>query len=204
MDQIGYSYNMSLSSSSYKQHHSRKSMKPSQPSYHNSLHSVRKPLQKPTTKQFIAPLPPTPPKIYNIDSSNFKLMVRVLTSEPEFQYPSPRRLKDIAPAPLILSTIPKPSFFDLFSKPIPPSSPPSNGTGMVSELPTFMISPDFSNLLSETFHTTRHTSKIPVKNYLSSYDPSEGALMSPLGFSMSPTSLSWCSSVFSASGPFPS
>ncbi|CAI9282802.1 unnamed protein product [Lactuca saligna] len=208
MDQITYSFTSSLSSSSYQHQHPRKAMKPSQPSYHNSIHSVRKPLQKHTMKQFIAPLPPTPPTIYNVDSSNFKEVVHVLTSEPEFQYPSARRLKDSAPPPLLLSTIPKPSFFHLFAKQTPSTAPSSEVGSMVSPLPTFMKSPNISNLLKETLNTTTYTSKSGVMDYFSSkpgeYNPFEDAVMSPLGFNMSPTSLSWCSSVFSSQGSFPS
>lgn len=91
------SYKTSASSSSTN-HFSR--AKESQPSYHSALHSIRRPLQpKPMMKKPIAPLPPTPPKIYQVEPSNFKEVVQKLTSIPEFQ---PRRLKDMAPPPLTL------------------------------------------------------------------------------------------------------
>ncbi|KAL8125030.1 hypothetical protein AgCh_012632 [Apium graveolens] len=91
------SYNTSNSSSS-SNHFSR--AKEAQPSYHASLHSIRRPLQpKLMLKKPIAPLPPTPPKIYQVEPSNFKEVVQKLTSIPEFQ---PRRLKDMAPPPLSL------------------------------------------------------------------------------------------------------
>ncbi|XP_024978573.1 uncharacterized protein LOC112515857 [Cynara cardunculus var. scolymus] len=204
MDQISSSNTSSSTSSSSYNDHLPKSIKSTRPSYLNALHSVRKPTHKPITKQFIAPLPPTPPKVYNVKASNFKEVVRVLTSTPEFQTPPVRRLKDIAPPPLILSKIPKPS---LFPKPIPPSE---GGATVISPLPAFIFSPDFRSFLNETLDSSRLSSKSPVMDYfgglsplglsLSSapprvYEPSWVAPMSPLGFNMSPSSLSWCSSM---------
>ncbi|KAI3777176.1 hypothetical protein L1987_46972 [Smallanthus sonchifolius] len=203
MDQITYSYS-SASSSSSSINHPPKTIKSSPPSYTESLHSVRKPTQKPITKQFIAPLPPTPQKVYKVKSSKFKEVVRMLTSTPEFQSPSIRRLKDIAPPPLTLSTIPKPS---IFPKPRLPPSPPGGGTA--SPLSAFILSPNFSKFLNETLDTNRFISKSPVTDYFGSlsplgltlspappsFDPFGVAVMSPLGLNMSPSSLSWCSSL---------
>ncbi|WOG93000.1 hypothetical protein DCAR_0312279 [Daucus carota subsp. sativus] len=91
------SYNTSASSSSNHHHFSKAK---GVPSYHSALHSIRRPLQpKLMTKKPIAPLPPTPPKIYQVEPSNFKEVVQRLTSIPEFQ---PRRLQDLAPPPLNL------------------------------------------------------------------------------------------------------
>ncbi|KAI3785155.1 hypothetical protein L1987_44272 [Smallanthus sonchifolius] len=196
MDQITYSYTSSSSS------HNRP---PKSRSYIDSLHSVHKPIQKPVTKHFIAPLPPTPAKVYKVESSNFKEVVRLLTSTPEFKSPSVRRLKDVAPPPLTLSSIPKPS---IFPKPPPPPPPPSEGEGTVSPLSTFTLSPGFCKFLNETLDTNRFVSKSPVMDYFGSlsplgfnlsplpqsYDPLGVTLMSPLGFNFSPSSLSWCSS----------
>ncbi|KAH7849695.1 hypothetical protein Vadar_021596 [Vaccinium darrowii] len=42
-------------------------------------------------------MPPAPPRVYKVDSSNFKQLVQKLTAAPEFQ---PRRLKSITPPPL--------------------------------------------------------------------------------------------------------
>ncbi|KAI3500304.1 hypothetical protein L1887_36123 [Cichorium endivia] len=200
MDQNAYSYTATLSSSSCQQQYPRKTLKSSRHLYRNTLHSVRKPLQKPMTKHFIAPLAPTPAKVYDVDVCNFKEVVRVLTSNPEFQHPSACRFKDIAPPPLIISTIPKPS---LFPKPTPP--PPSGDGGILNKLPTFMMSPDFCKFLSETLDTNRVISEsngtmncfgvLGFSAKLGPNDPSESALISPLGLSLSPTSLSWCSSL---------
>lgn len=94
------SYNTSTSSSSYSSTHHFSKSKEAQPSYHSALHSIRRPLQpKLMMKKPIAPLPPTPPKIYQVEPSNFKEVVQKLTSIPEFQ---PRRLQDMAPPPLNL------------------------------------------------------------------------------------------------------
>lgn len=68
------------------------------PAYRSALHSVRK---KVITKKLpIAPLPPTPPKIYKVDPLNFRDVVQRLTAAPEFQR---RRLRELAPPPLSLS-----------------------------------------------------------------------------------------------------
>ncbi|KAK9048378.1 hypothetical protein SSX86_032659 [Deinandra increscens subsp. villosa] len=211
MDQITCSYTESSSSSSYDQKHPQPTIKPSKSSYHNSLHSVRNParLQKPaTTKHFIAPLPPTPVKIYEVEPSKFKDLVRILTSAPKFHHPSPRRLKDKAPPPLILSTTPKlPSLVPKSTPPPKPQFDDDDG-GTMSPLSTFLMSPDFYNLLNETMQTGRSASLAPGVDYFDGLN-----LMSPVGLglsstmpvtrdesggaliSLSPTSLSWCSSV---------
>nr|XP_043617743.1 uncharacterized protein LOC122589508 [Erigeron canadensis] len=200
MEQFSFSYTATSSSSSNKLPKAMKSSRTT--SYHDSIHSVRKTIQKPLTKQFIAPLPPTPAKVYKVESSDFKEAVRRLTSTPEFQSQSIRRLKDIAPPPLVLSTIPKPS---LFPKPSPP--PPSEGGGgTVSPFSAFTLSPDFCKFLNETLDTNRFISKSspPVVDYFGGLSPLKlspgpkayNALMSPLGFStLSPSSISWCSSL---------
>ncbi|KAI3726371.1 hypothetical protein L1987_66168 [Smallanthus sonchifolius] len=214
MDQmITSSYSDSSSSSSYEQkqqQHPQNTIKSSKSSYHTSLHSVRKPLPlgKPIPKHFIAPLPPTPLKIYNVERSKFKQVVRVLTSTPEFQYPSASRLKDKAPPPLVISAVPKPFLFPK-STPLPPPPLPLDGGGVMSPLSTFLMSPDFCNLLNETMHTGGFSSSTtPGMDYFEDFstkavghDPSSGAVMSPRGFiSLSPTSLSWCSSVLFGPG----
>ncbi|KAI3777172.1 hypothetical protein L1987_46968 [Smallanthus sonchifolius] len=130
----------------------------------------------------------------------------MLTSSPEFQSPSIRRLKDIVPPPLTLSSVPKPY---IFPKPQLPPSSTAGGTG--SPLSAFTLSPDFSKFLNETLdtNTNRFISSSPVTDYFESlsplgltlspappsFDPFGAALMSPLGLCLSPSSLSWCSSV---------
>ncbi|KAI3785152.1 hypothetical protein L1987_44265 [Smallanthus sonchifolius] len=213
MDQITSSYSDSSSSSSYEQRrqqqHRKNTIKSSKSSYHTSLHSVRKPLPigKPISKHFIAPLPPTPLKIYSVEPSKFKEVVRVLTSTPEFQYPSARRLKDKAPPPLVISAVPKPSLYPKSTPPAPPL--PLDGGGMMSPLSTFLMSQDFCNLLNETMQTSTFTSSTtPGMDFFENlspkavaHDPSGGALMSPRELiSLSPTSLSWCSSVLFGPG----
>ncbi|KAI3768250.1 hypothetical protein L2E82_18780 [Cichorium intybus] len=202
MDRFTFSYTSSSSSSNC---HPPKPIKSGLTSHHNSHHSVRKAIQKPSTKHFIAPLPPTPPKVYKVDASNFKEAVHTLTSAARNHSSTSRRLKDIAPPPLVLSTIPKvPSLF-----PKQPPAPPSEVGGMVSPITAFTLSPDICKFLNETLDTTRFKSKSSGMDYFGclsplglslspaprGYDPSGMALMSPLGFSLSPSSLSWCSSV---------
>ncbi|XP_047332659.1 uncharacterized protein LOC124936218 [Impatiens glandulifera] len=72
------------------------------PNYTTSLHSVRK-SQPPTkiTKKPIAPLPPTPPRVYLIEPVNFKELVQQLTAAPEFQNSS--RLQKLAPPPVVVA-----------------------------------------------------------------------------------------------------
>ncbi|XP_047312748.1 uncharacterized protein LOC124916057 [Impatiens glandulifera] len=72
------------------------------PNYNSSLHSVRKPPPK-ITKKPIAPIPPTPPRVYNVNPLHFKQLVQKLTAEPEFQSSRRRRrLHKLAPPPLAL------------------------------------------------------------------------------------------------------
>ncbi|CAI9261597.1 unnamed protein product [Lactuca saligna] len=155
MDQSSCYYASPSSSFSYSHQHPQKVTKSNGSSY----------VKKPITKPFIAPMAPNPTKVYNVDSCNFKEVVRLLTSSSEFQNPSPRYLKAIAPPPLDLSTIPKPS---LYPKPAPPQSDLDGG--MVSPLPTFMMSPDFCKFLNETLHTSS-TSKSPETDHFRDWSP---------------------------------
>lgn len=93
----------SMYSSQFQQ--AKKSLKLSN-SFNSSLHSVRKSNLKPSKKP-IAPLPPTPPRIYQVDPINFRDLVQKLTgaaidgddfiAEP---IPQPHRLHRVAPPPL--------------------------------------------------------------------------------------------------------
>ncbi|KAI3760973.1 hypothetical protein L1987_51377 [Smallanthus sonchifolius] len=91
----------------------------------------------------------------------------MLTSTPEFQYPSLRRLKDIAPPPLTLSTIPKPSI-------LPKPQPPLDTNRFISKSPVT----DYFGSLSPLGLTS---SPAPP-----CFDPF-GLLLSPLGLNMSPS-----------------
>ena len=74
-------------------------------SYHSSLHSIRKTQMKPWKKP-IAPLPPTPPRVYKVDPINFRDLVQKLTGAPKKE-PEPEplsRLQSVAPPPLDLLT----------------------------------------------------------------------------------------------------
>ncbi|KAJ8769344.1 hypothetical protein K2173_002548 [Erythroxylum novogranatense] len=63
-------------------------------SFMSSLHSIRKPQVKPWKKP-IAPLPPTPPRVYQVDPVNFRDLVQKLTGPQGSQ-----RLRNVAPPPL--------------------------------------------------------------------------------------------------------
>ncbi|KAM3217671.1 putative protein DDB [Capsicum annuum] len=85
MDIFSYTISSSSSDSSSTYIQEVKKNKKILPSYYSSLHGVRKIPTKPMTKQPIAPLPPTPPKIYRVEPINFKEVVQMLTAAPEFQ-----------------------------------------------------------------------------------------------------------------------
>ncbi|XVF59230.1 hypothetical protein PTKIN_Ptkin07bG0259200 [Pterospermum kingtungense] len=85
----------SSSSSSLALQEAKRGPKAPQPFY-ASLHSVRKPMAKPWKKP-IAPLPPTPPKVYKVDPINFRGLVQKLTGAPEFMPQSDLQLPQAAP-----------------------------------------------------------------------------------------------------------
>ncbi|OAY35621.1 VQ motif-containing protein 9 [Manihot esculenta] len=73
------------------------------------IHSVRKPQLKPWKKP-IAPLAPTPPRVYKVDPINFRDLVQKLTGAvPESSLPQ-QRLQRVAPPPLNLQKE-KPALF---------------------------------------------------------------------------------------------
>ncbi|GAV57723.1 VQ domain-containing protein [Cephalotus follicularis] len=68
-------------------------------SYTASLHSVRKSPSKPWKKP-IAPLPPTPQRLYKVDPINFRDLVQKLTGAPQNQS---SRLQRVAPPNVIVA-----------------------------------------------------------------------------------------------------
>ncbi|KAK4765348.1 hypothetical protein SAY86_026438 [Trapa natans] len=84
-------------------------------SFHRSLHSVRKPVQPNKTwttsgggsKKPTAPLPPNPTRVYKVDRMKFRELVQMLTgaaSNAAVPDSQPRRLREMAPPPLDLTT----------------------------------------------------------------------------------------------------
>ncbi|KAJ1380846.1 hypothetical protein SESBI_45699 [Sesbania bispinosa] len=57
---------------------------------HSLLHSVRKSPAKAWKKAPVAPMPPTPVKVYKVDAINFRELVQQLTCAPEFKPHQPR------------------------------------------------------------------------------------------------------------------
>ncbi|KAL6993873.1 hypothetical protein U1Q18_011985, partial [Sarracenia purpurea var. burkii] len=153
--------------SSYPQQDQKPKLPPP-PSFRSALHSVRKLPASKSYKKPIAPLSPTPPRIYKVKPIDFKQLVQKLTGGPNF--PSRRRLQSMAPLPLSLSATPVLSYggeaaiLELFPSPNT-TTPPLSAT--YRDLTT-----------DQTLDTT------PWK-------PSEcfdfGAV-SPLGFNLSPSS----------------
>ncbi|KAJ8537717.1 hypothetical protein K7X08_014257 [Anisodus acutangulus] len=186
------------------------------PSYHSSLHGVRRPPAKPMTKLPIAPLPPTPPKIYRVEPVNFKKVVQMLTAAPEFQSVSnnsisssdsgsgsssssisgsfnSRRLQDVAPPPLDLS---------------PVSLKINNcNNDIAAQWCEFRRPSSFSNdqLLVESIETCTNstTSEAQERSHVTPRNLSENYFgsCSPLAnFLLSPASFAWCSSILFSPG----
>ncbi|KAK4730845.1 hypothetical protein R3W88_023833 [Solanum pinnatisectum] len=181
-------------------------------SYHSSLHGVRKLPTKPMTKLPIAPLPPTPPKIYRVEPNNFKNVVQMLTSSPEFQSVSndsishsdsgsgsgcgsgsssfnSRRLQDIAPPPLDLS-------------PVSLQTSNNNNNDILAQWREFLLPSSSTNnqfemcVDSTTFEAQERshvTPRIPSENYFGSCSPLAN-------FPLSPASFAWCSSILFSPG----
>ncbi|XP_049359921.1 uncharacterized protein LOC125824560 [Solanum verrucosum] len=186
-----YSYAISFSSSTYPQQEQKKNKKLA--SYHSSLHGVRRLPLKPMTKLPIAPLPPTPPKIYRVEPNNFKDVVQMLTSSPEFQSVSndsisrsdsssdsgsssfnSRRLQNVAPPPLDLS---------------PVSLQRNNKNNNIDAQWRECI--DLTTCDEQ--ESSHVTPRIPSENYF--------GLCSPLAnFPLSPSSFAWCSSILLSPG----
>ncbi|KAG8384253.1 hypothetical protein BUALT_Bualt04G0098900 [Buddleja alternifolia] len=138
------------------------------PSFRAALHSVRKPPAKNIImKKPIAPMPPTPPKIYKVNPADFRDVVQKLTGATEYL---PTRLREVAPPPLSLYPAHRQPFVH------PSSMMPFSGNSS-------------AGFLAET------QEEKPLKSFESTF----GGL-SPLGFSLSPSSLAWCSSILFSPG----
>ncbi|GMP98083.1 hypothetical protein CsSME_00046104 [Camellia sinensis var. sinensis] len=70
-------------------------------SFHSTLHSVRKIPVKPWKKPIAPPALPNPPRIYKVQSIDFKQVVQKLTGASQSQS---QRLQKVAPPPLTLSS----------------------------------------------------------------------------------------------------
>ncbi|EXC12630.1 hypothetical protein L484_013008 [Morus notabilis] len=161
------------------------------PYYASSLHSVRKAPAKPWKKP-VAPLPPTPPRVYKVDPINFRNLVQRLTAAPEFQLAataaadnSPRRLQTLAPPPvqttplitvnMSRNTLAMPS--EVLHRPLPAKA-----------------SSSLSNVYKEFSEAFDHNNKLPQNMMIKG---SETTLSSTtfLGLNLSPSSNShnWCS-----------
>ncbi|XP_016456671.2 uncharacterized protein LOC107780624 [Nicotiana tabacum] len=209
---ISSSSSNSTSSSSIPYSQEVKKNKPLS-SYHSSLHGVRRLPSKPMTKQPIAPLPPTRPKIYKVEPANFKEVVQMLTVAPEFQSnsinsscgsdpgsgsgssssnSSSRRLQDVAPPPLDLS----------------PVSLTRNGNNIAAQWREF-LRPSSSNNQVESINATNNdsTNEAQERSHATPRNLSENYFgsCSPLAnFPLSPASFAWCSSILLSPGTLPS
>ncbi|XP_016451702.2 uncharacterized protein LOC107776331 [Nicotiana tabacum] len=172
------------------------------PSYHSSLHGVRRLPLKPMTKQPIAPLPPTPPKIYRVEPVNFKEVVQMLTVAPEFQSvfnnsssdsdsssnnSNSWRLKDVAPPPLDLSpvSLPRNSIAAEWREFLRPSSSSNNRAESISAA--------YNESTIEAQERSHETPQNPSDNIFGSCSPLAN-------FPLSPASFAWCSSILLSPG----
>ncbi|CAK7339735.1 unnamed protein product [Dovyalis caffra] len=137
-------------------------------SYHSSLHSIRKPQMKPWKKP-IAPLPPTPPRVYKVDPINFRDLVQKLTGAPEPEPQTQPRFQSVAPPPLDLA---RPTLFGADIAPIQLLPSPSKTP----------FSALYQELMSESFDGK------PKK-----ISDSTMAMSSSLELNLSPSSHAWCS-----------
>ncbi|XP_055811585.1 uncharacterized protein LOC129881401 [Solanum dulcamara] len=210
MDSYSYvAISSSNSFSTYPQPEQKKNKKLA--SYHSSLHGVKRLPTKPMTKLPIAPLPPTPPKIYRVEPVNFKEVVQMLTRSPEFQSVSnnsicsfdsdsgsgsdsvsgsfnSKRLQNIAPPPLDLSPVSLQRSNNNNNNKIDAQwfeflHPSSSSNNQLVESIECIDSTTYEE--QERSHVTP---RIPLENYFGSCSPLAN-------FPLSPASFEWCSSI---------
>ncbi|XP_016451701.1 uncharacterized protein LOC107776330 [Nicotiana tabacum] len=202
MDSYSYAA-ISSSSSSIPYPQEVKKSKPL-PSYHSSFHGVRRLPLKPMTKQPIAPLPPTRPKIYRVEPVNFKEVVQMLTAAPEFQSSSDsssgsgsgsgfgsssssssssRRLQDVAPPPLDLSPVSLPRNNNIAAEWRQFLRPSTSSNNRVES-----ISAAYNDSTIEAQERSHGTPQNPSENYFGSCSPLAN-------FPLSPASFAWCCSL---------
>ncbi|XP_059643957.1 VQ motif-containing protein 29-like [Cornus florida] len=167
-----YSYTSSSSSSSTYLHKQEKKFKPPS-SFQSSLHSVRKQPAK-MSKKPIAPLPPTPPRVYKVEPVNFREVVQELTGAPEFQS---RRLQNLAPPPLSLNSTTTNTLVSDIAV--------ADNNSFSNQTP---LSATFRELMTESLETL--DTKPQPRSTL--WDNNSLGLLSPLGFNLSPLSHAWC------------
>lgn len=137
------------------------------------LHSIRKPQVKPWKKP-IAPLPPTPPRVFKVDPVDFRDLVQKLTGAPDQSQPQPR-LQRVAPPPLDLDKM-NPA---LFSRDFSEAAAPLQ---IISSPVKTPFSALYQEMMSDT--TDKKLKKV-----------SENIMASPsLEFNLfSPSAHGWCS-----------
>ncbi|GFZ18833.1 hypothetical protein Acr_27g0005720 [Actinidia rufa] len=151
---------------------------PQRPQFRSALHTVRRLPAKPW-KMPIAPLPPTPPRVYKVDSVDFKQVVQKLTAAPEFQL---RRLQSVAPPPLSLLN---PNNKREAPKTIADDCTVKAGRTTLDFLPSPNIATPFASNYRELM-----SDSLDVQPWKQSDNLMK---LSPLGFSLSPSSHMWCS-----------
>lgn len=163
-------------------------------SFHRSLHSVRKSAHqnKPWSsgggsKKATASLPPNPTRVYKVDRMKFRELVQMLTGAAEVSAanrPSqPRRLREVAPPPLDLTT----------SAPQASTVLPEKAASTTASTP---LSALYRELMSETLPDAK----------TSHHELSDGILGTSgsvsLGLGLSPSSLGWSSVPLLSPGTF--
>uniref|UniRef100_A0A6N2LR79 VQ domain-containing protein n=1 Tax=Salix viminalis TaxID=40686 RepID=A0A6N2LR79_SALVM len=174
------STSLTSSSSMYSKQYSEETKGLKMPqSYHLSLHSIRKPQMKPGKKP-IAPLPPTPPRVYKVDPINFRDLVQKLTGAPEPDPQHQPRLQSVAPPPLDLAT---PALFSRDSQllPSPAKTISTRNRNSIEKLTKTPLSTLYWELMSESLDVK------PKK-----ISDSLMAVSSSLELNLSPSSHAWC------------
>lgn len=201
-----HSYTSSSSSSScesypfavYRREENR--LKPLRPaSYLSSLHAVRRVPRYVTKKLPIAPMPPTPPKIYKVLPADFKEAVQMLTAEPGFQSNS-RCLQDVVQPPLDVvppkTVLPESACDD---------EDDNNNASEWRQLLTLSSDVQVSDVLWSDQDIVIETSEESNTEFLSSPADVFSWFNGPaVGFApLSPSSLAWWASVLPSPGTLP-
>ncbi|PSS30677.1 VQ motif-containing protein [Actinidia chinensis var. chinensis] len=153
----------------------RQQQPPQPPQFRSALHTVRRLPAKPWKKP-IAPLPPTPARVYKVNSADFKQVVQKLTAAPEFQS---RRLQSVAPPPLSLLN---PNNKREAQTAIDYTHVKAGRTTL-DLLPSPNVDTPFSSICRELMSDSLNVQPWKQSESLVTF--------SPLGFSLSPSS--WCS-----------
>ncbi|PHT37826.1 hypothetical protein CQW23_21399 [Capsicum baccatum] len=171
------------------------------------------------TKQPIAPLPPTPPKIYRVEPINFKEVVQMLTAAPEFQSVSDDSISSSASGSISGSSsgvqmlTAAPEFQSVSNNSVSSSDSGSFNSRRLQDVapPPLDLSPVslqrnnrnnnnnnnisavYNDSINEEQERSHVAPRIPSENHFGSCSPLAN-------FPLSPASFAWCSSILFSPG----